>query len=881
LQVFSSAFPASRTGACRTRVDSAALPFIPRVRAPRLRAPSSAWSAVAALLQSSRWEVLLRRAVALVVAQLLGCLVAQAETIGATRTGVFSDQWSTGGDALIVPYPPHEHDHLTVRLTTNPFRSSNFIEVARRFCAQVRLQPKPLAYCGGRTPEYQASPIPGPDCKISCGEFSGPDSSPGEHGGLSVQTKRVEEFSCPPNQNWTLIGESCWREDCQAGFVRSSATGQCLPKREDPPPPPDLCSGNPINAGTGAKHQRLEIFGKASAQGFGYAIAFASQIEGVAPTHLHGANWMGDFERRLIKSVDATFSDFPQVVSVRRPGGHLVSFQRQADNSYKPKADVADRLARWAASSTVESDAWLYTDANANTIEHYQGSVYDGFAKLVRVFHAGGPVLGVSYDGGRPNAVSLDAGRYVALEYDASQRISVARVNGEAAGVSFAYDALGNLGEVRWQDGATRRYLYEDGRWPNSLTGVVDEKGKRFASWSYDAQGRAINSQHAGGAGEVSIVYEGSSSTEIDSFGAARVRQLTTIEGKTRAAGISQPGGSGCSAASSALAYDAVGNVASRDDFAGRRACFTFLAGRNLEASRVEGLANSTACSTVTPSGATLPAGSRKISTRWHPDWSLEAGIAEPGRLTTLVHNGQPDPFNGNALASCAPAGALPDSRPIAALCKRVEQATTDADGSKGFAATLQSGVASRVSTWTYNDRGQVLTATEPATGATTYAYSAGSDPGMKLGDLMSVTNALGHQTRFTSYDARGALLQSVEPSGAVTNWTYDPRGQAATVSVTPTGGAPAQTTTYARDPAGLLQQITLPGGGVRSYRYDDAQRLIGITDAAGNKVDYTLDLRGNRVREDFKTPGGAVTRSVVRVYDALNRLERVTGAAQ
>ena len=85
------------------------------------------------------------------------------------------------------------------------------------------------------------------------------------------------------------------------------------------------------------------------------------------------------------------------------------------------------------------------------------------------------------------------------------------------------------------------------------------------------------------------------------------------------------------------------------------------------------------------------PRGSRKTSTQWHPDWRLASKVAEPGQDHHQVYNGQPDPFNANAIASCAPASALlPDGKPIAVLCKTVEQATTDADGALGFSATLQ-----------------------------------------------------------------------------------------------------------------------------------------------------------------------------------------------
>jgi YD repeat-containing protein len=65
--------------------------------------------------------------------------------------------------------------------------------------------------------------------------------------------------------------------------------------------------------------------------------------------------------------------------------------------------------------------------------------------------------------------------------------------------------------------------------------------------------------------------------------------------------------------------------------------------------------------------------------------------VAEPGRLTTSIYNGQPDPFNGGQAASCAPANAtFPGGQPIAVLCKEVSQATFDANGARGFSMGAQ-----------------------------------------------------------------------------------------------------------------------------------------------------------------------------------------------
>jgi YD repeat-containing protein len=295
--------------------------------------------------------------------------------------------------------------------------------------------------------------------------------------------------------------------------------------------------------------------------------------------------------------------------------------------------------------------------------------------------------------------------------------------------------------------------------------------------------------------------------------------------------------------------------------------------GRNLESVRVEGLATSQACAGVIPAASVLPAGSRKVSSQWHPDWRLQTKVAEPGRITTSIYNGQPDPFNGNAIASCAPAGAvLPDGKPIVVLCKQVQQATTDADGSQGFSATVQAGVANRVQQWTYNQVGQVLSERDALNNQTTYAYHPATTADVTQGDLMSVTNARGHVTSYTKYNRHGQLLESSDPNGVPTVNTYDLRQRLTSTSV---GG---QSTGYSYDAAGQLTRITQADGSWVGYEYDAAQRQTAVLDNRGNRIDYTLDNAGNKTAEQVKDPGGALRRQLTRSFDALGRVQQTTG---
>lgn len=524
--------------------------------------------------------------------------------------------------------------------------------------------------------------------------------------------------------------------------------------------------------------------------------------------------------------------------------------------------------------------------------------------------------------------------------------------------VRFQYTNNGELSGIRWQDGTVLRFIYDSPHAKQSwaLTGIQDEIGIRYSKYAYSPEGWVASTELAGGVNRFELSYSSSpkpvvreeysaqknvltrfhewqapvGTKIIDPNGQELGLGVTTVQGGApnqgvlRFTGLSQPAGSGCAASSSAITYDANGNKASEDDFNGHRSCYLSTTAANgvanLEKVRVEGLtggSGGTDCSTVTSDGATLPKAadgtqSRKVSTQWHPDWAIKTQQAEPNKLTTWVYNGQPDPFNGGTPASCTSPkyGAtsvanLPDGKPIAVLCKRVEQSTTDATGAQGFSATVGHGVSGNTTpdtrTWTYeyNQYGQVLTENGPRTDVvdkTTYEYwdgtsFTGDDPhavGHTMGDLKQVTNALGQVTNYTQYDKAGRLLAMSDANGLSTTYTYSPRGFLTSRTVTSPSGT-SRSTQYTYDERGLLSAVEVSGGftstpagdaGPRygrryAYYYDDAHRLIGIIGDSGEGVAYTLDNAGNITREDWSNNGGSSQRIVRREFDALNRLHK------
>jgi len=442
-------------------------------------------------------------------------------------------------------------------------------------------------------------------------------------------------------------------------------------------------------------------------------------------------------------------------------------------------------------------------------------------------------------------------GRALVFSYDASNHITSV-TNPEGGVFNYAYDASGNLVGVTYPDGGQRTYLYNEpahtqgANLPNALTGIVDENGVRFATYQYDTQGRAVSTEHAGGAGRTQVVYNADGSRAItDALGTTSVHKFATVLGVVKNTAVSQPCGACGGSDSFSKTYDASGNVSSRRDFNGNLTCYTHDLARNLETQRVEGLTGASC------PGTAVAGVSRTVSTEWHPDFRLPQRIAEPLRRITYTYDS-----NGNVLA-------------------RTEQATTDAGGSQGFAATLTG--TPRMRAYTYNADGQLLTEDGPRTDAsdvTTYVYYPDTGAGHTRGDLQQTSNALGQVTQYTRYDPSGRLMEAVDPNGAVQSFTYDARGRLRTRTQ---AGA---VTAFDYDPAGNLTRVTWPDASHATYSYDPAHRLTAIADTLGNRVTYTLDAAGNRLSETWSNPDGSLARSHTRVFDALSRLQQDIGSA-
>lgn len=357
---------------------------------------------------------------------------------------------------------------------------------------------------------------------------------------------------------------------------------------------------NPINAATGNKYQHEidyspQIGPTLSRHYNSFASGFAFDSTGNKKV------WLTNYDKYLRIQTYTESNSFGKIY-IYTPSGNIFIFEPDGNGNFIPEdVDNLDKLVPLAGGG------WRLIVDDDNSVENYDES-----GKLLSRSDRSGRTQTLTYDlpfasGGDDDPQTLDTvtddtGRHLLFSYDILKRIiSVTDLSGNI--ITYSYDNQSNLVSVTYPDGRSKIYHYNEPAYtsdtdlPHALTGITDENGIRFATFTYDNTGRAIISEHADGSMRHTFNYNTDRSTDvIDPLGAPRTYQFQFIHGAAKSVSQSQPAGAGCNAASSATTYDVNGNVDSRTDFNGNKTCFAFDMNRNLEIARVEGLAAGNVC---------------------------------------------------------------------------------------------------------------------------------------------------------------------------------------------------------------------------------------------------------------------------------------------
>lgn len=176
------------------------------------------------------------------------------------------------------------------------------------------------------------------------------------------------------------------------------------------------------------------------------------------------------------------------------------------------------------------------------------------------------------------------------------------------------------------------------------------------------------------------------------------------------------------------------------------------------------------------------------------------------------------------------------------------------------------------VTTYVFDDFGQMIQQTSPVTGVTTYSYD-------QEGNLLSTTDANGAVTTRT-YDALGRILTGTSTRSGVpaetVSWSYDDAsagifGNGRVRSMTDPSGS----TTYAYERRGLLRseaRSILGSSYTQSYSYDADGNRNRLTYPSGRIVNYTFDYAGR----PFSVTSGTTTFISSATYEPFGPMKQL-----
>jgi YD repeat-containing protein len=585
--------------------------------------------------------------------------------------------------------------------------------------------------------------------------------------------------------------------------------------------------GNPCDVASGDKSLREVDY---SGPGLEITREFHSKASTVDAGF--GVHWSHNFNSYLVGSVNSWYATAKGAVSA---SGHVDPVYGYATNKWVSYTG-SGREVRLSSGETV-----LHYPSGAK--DYHQGFPFGsepGMALLLRKVDAAGRTTTIARDSlNRISSITGPFGHVVTFVYDANGNVEklIDPAGGEIRYeyVAASLSGIWRLIEVTYPDNTFRQYHYEDTNFPDLLTGVTDENGERHTTYAYDASGRGVSSERAGGYGGVSLSYAQSSTTVTDGNGNVTTYNFRTDASRMRDFTSVVHDGTTFSYAYPTVANDAQQRYSSVSDQNGVVRSFTYDVNHKTSETRASGTADAR-----TTTFSYLDDSSDRPTLVTTP--SVKSGSLRETEIT----------YNGSGLPTVVEISGYTPS---------------------GAAVSRSIGLS-------YNSYGQVTSLNGPrtdVTDVTTFDYYE-CTAGDECGQLESVTNSLGHVTNFDDYDDHGRLLEMIDPNGVVTEYTYDERGRTTSVTETPSGGT-ARVTSYTYDDAGLLASVEAPNGTVLTYDYDAAHNLLTITDNLGDTIEYGYDLNGNRTSEDTRDPSSALRKAVDMTYDARDRVESINSA--
>lgn len=422
-------------------------------------------------------------------------------------------------------------------------------------------------------------------------------------------------------------------DNCTSSQTYNPVTGLCENPDEDQDhnelgdpsnPPlggPASCAGDPINAASGNEYESETDY--RDADGELIFTRYYNSSTGV---------WGHSYQTSLYIDPDSN------ALVLRFEDGH--------SSLFSVTNGVATGQPTELGNLTQVNGQWVYTspgnvrltfDASSGRLVKYQSAsgltqtvaytTNADYSTTVTVIDSRGHVLTFATATGSPLA-TLTAG-------DLTVTYTWNRITNTTTIPSTIISQLIEVASTRGGNTATRTYAYGNTSNPGWLTSVTDERGIVYASWTYDAQGRATSSQHAGGADLTTVTYNSDgSSTVTNALGHSVTFNYQVIQGVKRITSVVGQPTATCPASNSSYTYNARGQVATKIDALGHVTAYTYDSqGRVVTQVEAQG----------TPQA-------RTTTTTWDATWPyLPDTVTTADRTITYTYDSQGRPLSTTA----------------------------------------------------------------------------------------------------------------------------------------------------------------------------------------------------------------------------------------
>lgn len=232
-------------------------------------------------------------------------------------------------------------------------------------------------------------------------------------------------------------------------------------------------------------------------------LAFTRYYNSMSPAPLAGTlgpNWRSNYDRSLhIPTSSAVIAE--------RSDGQQVGFAL-VGSTWTPDTDVDMTL-------TKSGSTYTLTD-HGDTVETYTASGTVGTLNSITL--PNGYTQTLTYSSGLLSSVTDSYSRTLSFTYTSG--ILTGLSTPDSATLTYGYTTTAGLQLLtsvtyNTSPSTSQTYVYGNSSFPFALTGITDENGNSFASYTYDTKGRCTMSEHAGGADEIQVTYTSATSVKV------------------------------------------------------------------------------------------------------------------------------------------------------------------------------------------------------------------------------------------------------------------------------------------------------------------------------------------------------------------------------